>query len=113
MRVSTLVAIILFLGTVDASAIEMTREGKTIDVPVCGGFLQIPCGPKQYCAYPVVATCGMGDQFGKCEPRPELCPEIIIDGGVCGCNGKDYGNDCFAAQGGTSVAHVGPCKPCP
>ena len=110
MRISMLVAIVLVLGTVKASAIELMMNNKTYDVPVCGGFLGIPCGPKQYCEYPTGAVaCGMADQFGRCEPRPEFCPQIIIDGGVCGCDGKDYGNGCFAAQAGTSVAHIGPC----
>jgi hypothetical protein len=46
MRVLALIAIVLLSATIEASAMDYTRDGKTYDVPVCGGFVGIPCGPK-------------------------------------------------------------------
>jgi hypothetical protein len=109
-RTLILTAILLITGTINALAAQVIVGNQTYDVPICGGFAQIPCGPKEYCEYPMGAVaCGMGDQFGKCQPRPQICPQYIIEGGVCGCNGRDYGNGCFAEQAGTTVAHVGRC----
>jgi Kazal-type serine protease inhibitor domain len=108
MRVSTLVALILLSGTILASAMEYTRDGKTYDVPVCGGFLGIQCSPKQWCHFPMGASCGRGDQFGTCQTRPEFCPDIFMP--VCGCDNKTYPNACSAARAGFDVAYLGPCR---
>jgi hypothetical protein len=81
MRALALIAIVLLSATIEASALDYTRDGKTYDVPVCGGFVGIPCGPKQYCDFP-----------------------------VCGCDNKTYPNACSAARAGSSVAYLGPCR---
>ena len=108
MRVLTLIAIVLLSATIEASALDYTRDGKTYDVPVCGGFVGIPCGPKQYCDFPVGTACGAADQFGTCRTRPEICPDIFMP--VCGCDNKTYPNACSAARAGSSVAYLGPCR---
>lgn len=61
------------------------------------------CGADDYCNG---ATC---DGPGSCAIQPVDCP----GGGplVCGCNGTEYENACFAAQAGVRVDFIGEC-PC-
>ena len=51
------------------------------------------------------------DLQGECLSRPQECPELYAP--VCGCDGLDYSNDCFAAAGGTNVASLGQCECAP
>lgn len=97
----------LIMAGVQASAVTVEIEGKGTQVPVCGGFPNIPCGAKEYCDYPLGAACGVGDMFGTCRPRPEACNAQNLP--VCGCDGENYSNACQAAAHGTSVAHPGKC----
>jgi hypothetical protein len=64
-------------------------------------------GNKEWCDFPVGANCGIGDQFGTCRARPEICTEQVI--WVCGCDGKTYSNSCDAEMAGVDVAHAGRC----
>jgi predicted secreted protein len=73
----------------------------------CGGLIGASCGKGDYCEYSASQSCGMADQMGKCQTQPQFCPEVFMP--VCGCNGKDYSNGCFANAAGTSVAHAGNC----
>jgi predicted secreted protein len=84
--------------------IDITDVAKT---PVCGGLIGATCAKGLYCEYGAKQACGMADQQGKCQTRPEFCPEVFMP--VCGCDGKDYSNGCFANSAGTSVAHTGSC----
>ena len=51
--------------------------------------------------------CGPTDVLGKCADRPNSCE--FDDAAVCGCDGKEYSNGCFANAAGASVAHAGNC----
>jgi Kazal-type serine protease inhibitor domain len=97
----------LLLGTIGAGAMEL-RKGEQPGIPVCGGFPGYLCSNTEWCDYPDNAACGIGDQIGKCRPRPEFCTEIYLP--VCGCNGKTYSNACQAAADGVDAAYAGTCR---
>ena len=91
-----------------AYAADVMKDGKSVDVPVCGGFVGLTCKANQWCDFPVGYACGAGDQFGLCKPRPQLCTFIFRP--VCGCDGKTYSKDCTAHAAGASVYYAGPCR---
>lgn len=107
-RLAWLCAMLFLALNTYSFAAEMSVRGKNMNVPVCGGFIGIPCSDKQWCDYPPGAACGIGDQFGVCRSRPEVCPKSFIP--VCGCDGKTYPGSCEAAQHGVSTAYVGSCR---
>ncbi len=61
------------------------------------------CAKKEYCAK-APSDCQGG---GSCKQKPEICPDVYLP--VCGCNGKTYGNECWAAAGGVNVKSQGAC----
>lgn len=61
------------------------------------------CPKKNYCAKPVGECKGKGE----CTERPQACPDVFLP--VCGCNGKTFSNDCWAAMDGVSVKAQGEC----
>ena len=95
------------------NACEAARAGKSIAYQgecqgsVCGGLRGGQCSDSQFCSYAPDAICGFADATGSCEPRPELCPTIVLP--VCGCNGKTYNNECEAQRAGYSVSQSGEC----
>lgn len=78
---------------------------------VCGGIQgnRYDCGKGYFCAYPISAQCGAGDQTGICTAIPSLCPSGIRYNPVCGCDGNTYDGGCNAALSLSSVQRVGAC----
>jgi len=74
----------------------------------CGGLKGLTCSDGQYCRFAPETKCGAGDQLGVCTGLPKGCGEL--DAPVCGCDGKDYPNECEAALALTSVAYSGACS---
>ena len=105
-------AVFMYLmSIIGANSVEFLKDGKPVEVPICGGFPGFECKKDQWCDYPANAVCGAVDQFGTCKPRPKNCPKSFIP--VCGCDGQNYGNDCEAAAAGIDVAYVGYCRAAP
>ncbi|MBW2736177.1 MAG: hypothetical protein JRH20_27645 [Deltaproteobacteria bacterium] len=63
------------------------------------------CSADQYCQLP---NCGNDkDAIGECKAITHACTKEYMP--VCGCDGRNYGNACGAAQHGINVAHSGDC----
>lgn len=73
---------------------------------VCGTIVGLGCEKGEYCDFGV-GQCNVADAAGVCRPVPQACKEIYDP--VCGCNGKTYGNACFAAMAGAQIDHEGKC----
>jgi predicted secreted protein len=91
--------ITLFTVTIDIKDIASN--------PMCGGLIGKTCGAGSYCDYAAAASCGAGDQTGKCDTKPQFCPALVLP--VCGCDGKTYNNSCEANRAGASVHTAGAC----
>ena len=91
-------------GTGGASTTSSTGVGGGAD---CGGLVGGQCAPSEYCDYPT-NSCGIGDELGKCKPRPGPCPDLYAP--TCGCDGMVHGNPCDTAGAGVDVNDNGGCK---
>jgi hypothetical protein len=105
--ISVLAILIMAVGT-DAPAATLTQDGKTVDVPVCGGKIPIRCKDDEWCDYPSGAICGANDHFGTCRPKPASCP-IVKGPKVCGCDGKTYDSQCDAQKAGVDISSLHHC----
>jgi hypothetical protein len=61
------------------------------------------CARAEFCRKEI----GNCDGRGRCEPTPEVCPDVVDP--VCGCDNVTYSNACEAAAVGVNVLHRGEC----
>ena len=63
--------------------------------------------PREYCHREAKDMCGATEVPGRCRVRPDTCADVLAP--VCGCDGKTYGNSCYANSKGVSVKSNGKC----
>lgn len=66
----------------------------------CGGFVGDVCDERSYCDF-ADNDCGNDNGLGTCQPRPEVCQPF--NDPVCGCDSRQYDNQCEAYSAGTDV----------
>lgn len=68
------------------------------------------CGEGERCDWPAAQACGARGAEGQCVAfAVAYCPALSFE--VCGCDGVDYTNACFADSAGQAIAYGGPCRP--
>ena len=71
----------------------------------CGGTMNLICPIGTYCQRK--ENCGGIDNDGYCAPIPQNC--ILDEDLICGCDDKEYLNQCIANTLSVSVKNPGKC----
>ena len=75
----------------------------------CGsGGAAASCATGLFCRYSEVQYCGEVSGPGECAEQPTVCTKEWAP--VCGCDGRNYSNDCVAHSHGVSIRHRGLCQ---
>lgn len=72
-----------------------------------GGAVET-CRSGFFCRYEEAQYCGEVSGPGQCSPQPTVCTKEWAP--VCGCDGRNYSNDCVAHSHGVSIRHRGLCQ---
>ena len=75
----------------------------------CGsGGATATCATGLFCSYSEAQYCGEVSGPGACTEQPTVCTKEWAP--VCGCDGRNYSNDCVAHSHGVSIRHRGLCQ---
>ncbi len=87
-----------------ASGAVIAHAGECAGDVLC--FRNDECGENEFCEKKM-GVCNMG--FGVCRPQPTDCPKPEEPAPVCGCDLRDYGDECTAWMNDVPVKHDGEC----
>ena len=96
---TTLALGLAFVAPTGAAAVG---EGQT-----CGTIAGIHCDKGLWCDLQP-GQCGVKDAAGTCIKIPDACTKEIA--WVCGCNKRNYSNDCVRKQKKAQKNHDGRCE---
>jgi hypothetical protein len=75
----------------------------------CGvGGAVAQCAQASFCKYSEAQYCGEIGAAGECVERPTVCTKEWAP--VCGCDARNYSNDCVAHSHSVSIRHRGLCE---
>ncbi|MGB5545350.1 MAG: Kazal-type serine protease inhibitor domain-containing protein, partial [Polyangiales bacterium] len=75
----------------------------------CGpGGATESCATGLFCRYTEGQYCGEVSGPGECTEQPTVCTKEWAP--VCGCDARNYSNDCVAHSHGVSIRHRGLCQ---
>jgi len=75
----------------------------------CGpGGAATTCQTGLFCRYTEAQYCGEASGPGECTQQPTTCTKEWAP--VCGCDARNYSNDCVAHSHGVSIRHRGLCQ---
>jgi hypothetical protein len=101
-----------FLTAVTLSFLLASCSGDSREAPPripCGGGIQFSCPVNMYCD--LGSDCGGIDKKGVCAPIPENCE--VTESIICGCDNREYQNECIAKTLGITIKNHGSCVRAP
>jgi len=91
----------LLIGLSGATSAMAAKIGES-----CGGLAGVRCDKGLWCD-PSPGQCGVADAAGTCIKVGQFCPRLKLP--VCGCNGKNYNNDCERQRNKVAKKSDGKC----